>query len=74
MTSVRSDTPGPDEDHLIEVVGAVYSGVAAVMTTMAVLRGVLHLERYITERHLDTMPDTDADADTASDTGTGTDP
>jgi Ni/Fe-hydrogenase subunit HybB-like protein len=37
------------------VVGAVHSGVAAVVTTMVVLRRALRLERYITLAHFDTI-------------------
>jgi molybdopterin-containing oxidoreductase family membrane subunit len=37
------------------VMGAVYSGVAGVLTAMIVLRHVLHLQNYITERHLDAL-------------------
>src|SRR5919202_1218657 len=37
------------------VIGAVHSGVAGVVMTMIVLRRVLHLERYITLQHLDTV-------------------
>ncbi|HEY7064807.1 MAG TPA: NrfD/PsrC family molybdoenzyme membrane anchor subunit [Chloroflexota bacterium] len=37
------------------VIGAVHSGVAGVVTTMIVLRRVLHLEDYITLQHLDTI-------------------
>jgi Ni/Fe-hydrogenase subunit HybB-like protein len=37
------------------VIGAVHSGVAAVVTTMVVLRRALHLERYITAQHFDTI-------------------
>jgi molybdopterin-containing oxidoreductase family membrane subunit len=37
------------------VVGAVHSGVAAVVTTMVVLRRALRLERYITLQHFDTI-------------------
>jgi molybdopterin-containing oxidoreductase family membrane subunit len=37
------------------VIGAVHSGVAAVVTTMIVLRRALHLERYITLQHFDTI-------------------
>lgn len=33
------------------VVGALYSGIAAVITMMAVLRWVYHLERFITVEH-----------------------
>jgi Ni/Fe-hydrogenase subunit HybB-like protein len=37
------------------VVGAVHSGVAAVVTAMVVLRRALRLERYITPQHFDTI-------------------
>ena len=37
------------------VIGAVHSGVAAVVTTMVVLRRALRLERYITPQHFDTI-------------------
>jgi molybdopterin-containing oxidoreductase family membrane subunit len=37
------------------VIGAVHSGVAAVVTTMVVLRRALRLERYITPQHFDTL-------------------
>jgi molybdopterin-containing oxidoreductase family membrane subunit len=37
------------------VAGAVHSGVAAVVTTMVVLRKALHLERYITLDHFDAI-------------------
>jgi Ni/Fe-hydrogenase subunit HybB-like protein len=37
------------------VIGAVHSGVAGVVTTMLALRRLLHLERYITLQHLDTI-------------------
>jgi molybdopterin-containing oxidoreductase family membrane subunit len=37
------------------VIGAVYSGVAGVMTVMIGLRRGLHLEHYITENHLDAL-------------------
>jgi Ni/Fe-hydrogenase subunit HybB-like protein len=37
------------------VIGAVHSGIAAVVTTMIVLRRVLHLERYVTLQHFDTI-------------------
>jgi Ni/Fe-hydrogenase subunit HybB-like protein len=37
------------------VVGAVYSGVAGVLTAMIVLRRALHLERYITGQHFDAL-------------------
>jgi len=37
------------------VIGAVHSGVAAVVTTMVVLRRALHLQRYITPQHFDTI-------------------
>jgi molybdopterin-containing oxidoreductase family membrane subunit len=35
--------------------GAVYSGVAGVLTAMIVLRRALNLQGYITRRHLDAM-------------------
>ena len=37
------------------VVGAVYSGVAGVLTAMIVLRRALHLERYISHQHFDAL-------------------
>ena len=37
------------------VIGAVHSGVAAVVTTMVLLRFALHLEDYITHEHFDTI-------------------
>jgi Ni/Fe-hydrogenase subunit HybB-like protein len=37
------------------VLGAVYSGVAGVLTAMIILRRALHLEEYITERHFDAV-------------------
>jgi molybdopterin-containing oxidoreductase family membrane subunit len=37
------------------VIGAVHSGIAAVVTTMVALRRALHLERYITPLHFDTI-------------------
>jgi len=37
------------------VTGAVFSGFAMVLTLLIVTRHVLHLERYITAKHLDTM-------------------
>lgn len=37
------------------VIGAVHSGVAAVVTTMVVLRRALRLENYLTPLHLDTI-------------------
>jgi len=37
------------------VIGAVHSGVAAVVTTMAVLRRALHLEDYVTREHFDAI-------------------
>src|SRR5919197_293341 len=37
------------------VIGAIHSGVAAVVTTMVVLRRALRLERYITPQHFDTI-------------------
>jgi Ni/Fe-hydrogenase subunit HybB-like protein len=37
------------------VIGAVYSGVAGVITAMIGLRRALSLERYVTERHFDAL-------------------
>ena len=37
------------------VTGAVFSGFAMVLTLLIVTRRVLHLERFITAKHLDTM-------------------
>ena len=37
------------------VAGAVFSGFGMVMTLLIVTRKVMHLERYITARHLDRM-------------------
>ena len=37
------------------VIGAVYSGVAGVITAMILLRRALHLEHYITEQHFDAL-------------------
>ena len=37
------------------VIGAVYSGVAGVLTAMIVLRRALKLERYITVQHFDAL-------------------
>jgi Ni/Fe-hydrogenase subunit HybB-like protein len=37
------------------VIGAVYSGVAGVLTAMIVLRRALKLERYITAQHFDAV-------------------
>jgi molybdopterin-containing oxidoreductase family membrane subunit len=37
------------------VIGAVYSGVAGVVTAMIILRRALHLENYITGRHFDAL-------------------
>jgi len=37
------------------VAGAVFSGFAMVLTLLLITRRVLHLERYITVRHLDSM-------------------
>ncbi|HLH24412.1 MAG TPA: NrfD/PsrC family molybdoenzyme membrane anchor subunit [Chloroflexota bacterium] len=37
------------------VIGAVHSGVAAVVTTMIILRRFLHLDKYITLQHFDTI-------------------
>jgi Ni/Fe-hydrogenase subunit HybB-like protein len=34
------------------VVGALYSGIAAVITVMAIFRNVFHLENYITAQHI----------------------
>jgi Ni/Fe-hydrogenase subunit HybB-like protein len=34
------------------VVGALYSGIAAVITVMAIFRNVFHLEQYITVEHI----------------------
>jgi Ni/Fe-hydrogenase subunit HybB-like protein len=37
------------------VAGAVFSGFAMVLTLLIIVRGVMHLERYITLRHFDAM-------------------
>lgn len=37
------------------VIGAIYSGVAALMTVLVVVRRGMHLEEYLTLRHLDRM-------------------
>jgi Ni/Fe-hydrogenase subunit HybB-like protein len=37
------------------VAGAIFSGLAMVMTLMLVARKVMHLENYITSRHVDAM-------------------
>jgi len=37
------------------VIGAIYSGIAALMTVLVLVRRGLHLEDYITLRHLDRM-------------------
>jgi molybdopterin-containing oxidoreductase family membrane subunit len=37
------------------VIGAVYSGVAGVLTVMILLRRGLHLDQYITENHVDAL-------------------
>jgi molybdopterin-containing oxidoreductase family membrane subunit len=37
------------------VIGAIWSGVAAVVTMMAILRRVFHLETYITPDHFDAI-------------------
>ncbi len=37
------------------VAGAIYSGFGMVLTLLIVTRQVMHLERYITARHLDAM-------------------
>lgn len=37
------------------VIGALFSGVGAVLVVMAILRKVYHLENYITERHFRNM-------------------
>lgn len=37
------------------VVGAIFSGIAALILVMAALRKVLHLEAYLTRRHFDNL-------------------
>jgi molybdopterin-containing oxidoreductase family membrane subunit len=37
------------------VAGAIFSGMAMVLTLMIIARKVMHLERYITVRHVDAM-------------------
>jgi len=37
------------------VAGAIFSGMAMVLTLMLVARKVMHLEHYITQRHIDPM-------------------
>jgi molybdopterin-containing oxidoreductase family membrane subunit len=37
------------------VAGAIFSGMAMVLTLMLVVRKVMHLEEYITHRHVDAM-------------------
>jgi Ni/Fe-hydrogenase subunit HybB-like protein len=37
------------------VIGAITSGVAAVITLMAIIRKVFHLEEYLTPQHFDNM-------------------
>ena len=39
------------------VAGAIFSGMAMVLTLMLVVRKVLHLEDYLTPRHIDVMAD-----------------
>jgi molybdopterin-containing oxidoreductase family membrane subunit len=37
------------------VVGAIFSGIAALLITMAVIRRVLHLEKYLTPHHFNNL-------------------
>ena len=37
------------------VAGAIFSGIAALILVMAVLRNVLHLDLYLTQRHFDNL-------------------
>lgn len=37
------------------VVGAIFSGIAALLLVMGILRKALHLELYLTERHFDNL-------------------
>ena len=37
------------------VVGAIFSGIAALMVVMSVIRRVMHLERYLTWRHFNNL-------------------